>query len=110
MQVDFTQVIIQLLVMMFIIIVGMVAKRFRILDEHGDKVISSLIVNITSYPYNLYNVYRVRSTNSYNIHNGNSYLDCTGICLVFSKLTKGSLDDSEVRVYKFATIFGNASF
>lgn len=114
MQVDFTQVIIQLLVMMFIIIVGMVAKRFRILDEHGDKVISSLIVNITT-PALIISTMSIEldpqiATNI--LIMAILTLIVLGFAWFFSKLTvKGEhLDDGEVRVYRFATIFGNASF
>ncbi|MFU0800450.1 MAG: hypothetical protein ACFWUE_07295 [Xylanivirga thermophila] len=48
MQIQFGQVITQLLVMMFIIVVGIVAKKFKILDEYGDRIVSSLVINITT--------------------------------------------------------------
>lgn len=114
MQVDFSEVIIQLLMMMFIIIIGMVAKRFRIVDEHGDRVISSLIVNITTpaliistmtielNPQIAKNIFIIIALT----------LFVLGFSWFFSKLTtKGEhLTDDEARVYRFATIFGNTSF
>lgn len=114
MQVDFSEVIIQLLVMMFIIVTGMAAKRFRILDDHGDRVISSLIVNITT-PALIISA----MTLELDPQIAKNILIITvltlfvlGFAWFFSKFAaRGEhLTEDEARVYRFATIFGNASF
>lgn len=48
MQIQFDEVISQLIIMTMIIIIGYIAKRWKIIGEVGEKDISRLVVNVTS--------------------------------------------------------------
>lgn len=114
MQIDFSEVIIQLLVMMFIIVTGMISKKFKVIDDYGDRTISSLIINVTTPAL-------IISAMNLELDPGIARnilivailsLSLLGFAWLFSKLiTKDeSITDDQIRVHRFAIIFGNASF
>ncbi|NMA95837.1 MAG: AEC family transporter [Clostridiales bacterium] len=114
MTIDFSEVIIQLLIMLTIIITGIIAKRFKILDDHGDRVISSLIVNVTTPaliisamtldldPQIIKNIIIITFLTLF-------VLVLSWIFSIYMIKKDDKIEDAN-RVYRFAIVFGNASF
>jgi len=113
--VNFAEVINQLAVMLLIIAVGFVAKKLKILNEDGDKVLSSLIVNVTT-PFLI--IFSMSSMPNKEVLENILSIAVMAVCglLVICFLASRavffvkSYSSEEKTIYRFSVIFGNTAF
>ncbi|HHW48600.1 MAG TPA: AEC family transporter [Clostridiaceae bacterium] len=112
---NFAEVINQLAVMMLIIALGFAAKKLKILNEDGDKTLASLVVNITSP---LLIIFSKSSMPSGEVFGNVLAIAIMTVCsMLFSYFLASravlfvkSYSNEEKTIYRFSTVFGNASF
>lgn len=114
MGIDFSQVVNKLAVMMIIIFTGLFAKKARILDENGDKVLTSFVINITSPALIIYSLSSTHSRevfiNVYTVVLGTIAIILFTILISALMGHLKGFSKEELLIYRFSVIFGNASF
>jgi len=112
---NFNEVIIQLTVMILIILIGYLAKRIKILNNDGDKMLSSLIIYITSPSLVIYSI--TNMTEAKVVKNIFIIVLIYAISMLFIYLIPSkivllmpNLSSDEKTIYRFAVAFGNTGF